>query len=83
MKHNTSRAPARPAVPVDLPSQVLHAARLICADLEDKPEAREQMRQEVLATPPELMADLLQALSRERLTRAKCLSNVPPKECNP
>lgn len=75
---------ASAAVPVALPSQVLEAARRICRDMGDSAAACESMKHEVLATPSHLLADLLAALSRPRLTRGAFLSHhAPAKECNP
>jgi len=75
---------ASAAVPAALPSQVLEASRRICSDMGDSAAAFEAMKHDVLATPPELLADLLAALSRPRLTRGAFLSHhAPAKECNP
>ena len=56
--------------PTPLQAQVLLAARRRCDDMGDSQAARDQMRREVLDTPPELLADLLTALSTVRVTRA-------------
>lgn len=58
--------------------QVLRAARRRCDEFGDGPEAREQMRADVVATPPELLPDLLVALTTVRFDRALFFSN--PKE---
>lgn len=50
--------------------QVLMAARRRCDDMQDGPEAREQMQRDVMDTPAEQLADLLTALSTVRITRA-------------
>lgn len=44
-------------------AEVLLAARRRCDDMQDGPAAREQMKREVLATPAELLGDLLAALT--------------------
>ena len=59
--------------------QALRAARVRCDEFGDGPEAREQMRAQVQATPPELLADLLAALSTVRITRADLLHQANPK----
>ena len=56
--------------PTPLQAQVLLAARRRCDDMADSQAGREQMRHEVLATPAELLADLLAALSTVRVSRA-------------
>jgi hypothetical protein len=53
-----------------LRSMVLQAARRRCDDVGDGPEARAAMKADVLATPPELLADLLTALTTLRYTRS-------------
>lgn len=58
--------------------QVLLAARRRCDDMQDGPEAREQMKAEVLDTPAELLGDLLAALSTVRITRADLSLPLPP-----
>ncbi len=75
---------ASAAVPAALPSQVLEAGRRICRDMGDSAAAIEAMKHDVLATPPELLADLLAALTRPRLARGAFFSHhAPAKECNP
>lgn len=77
-------APAAQRSASPLRSPVLQAASRACRDFEDGPAARDDMKREVLATQPELLADLLQALSRERIHRADFLSTATPsKESNP
>lgn len=68
-----------------LQAQVLLAARRRCDDMGDSQAAREQMKREVLATPLELLADLLTALSTVRITRADFFqtTTTDQKECNP
>lgn len=91
MKKQATRPQARPAVPdsgrkvTPLLNCVLQAARRRCDDFQDGPKAREQMRLDVMATPPELLADLLVALSAVRTPRTEFLSHptTTQKECNP
>ncbi|AVO48536.1 hypothetical protein C6568_04090 [Melaminivora suipulveris] len=45
--------------------ELLAAAMRACDHWGDGPEAREQMRQDMLATPPRQRADLLEYLQRE------------------
>ena len=66
--------------PTPLQAQVLLAARRRCDDMGDSQAARDQMRREVLDTPPELLADLLTALSTVRVTRADLFHQTTPKE---
>lgn len=66
--------------PTPLQAQVLLAARRRCDDMGDSQAARDQMRREVLDTPPELLADLLTALSTVRVTRAALFHQTTPKE---
>lgn len=68
-----------------LMDSALQAAQRVCRDLADGQAARDQMKRDVLDTPPELLADLLQALSRERIHRADLLPNATPstKESKP
>lgn len=68
------------AMPRELPAKVLAAARVICDDFADAPQAREQMKADVLATPAELLPDLLRALNRERLTRRQFLRPILPRD---
>lgn len=77
-----SRAPHRMSPLMD---SALQAASRVCRDFEDSQAARDQMKRDVLDTPPELLADLLQAISRKRIHRADLLSNATPstKESNP
>ena len=49
--------------------QVLMAAHRRCNDMQDGPEACEQMQRDVLDTPTELLPDVLAALSTVRITR--------------
>lgn len=65
--------------------QVLQAARRRCDDMQDGPDAREQMRRDVMAMPAELLADLLTALSTVRITRADLFHPIPtqPERSNP
>ena len=65
--------------------QVQTAARRRCDDMQDGPEAREQMRREVLNTPRELLADLLTALSTVRITRTDLFQHTTtqPERSNP
>lgn len=58
--------------------QALRAARRRCDEFGDGPEAREQMRVQVQATPPELLPDLLVALTTVRFDSA--LLFPQPKE---
>ncbi|MDA8444789.1 hypothetical protein [Paracidovorax valerianellae] len=51
-------------------AEVLLAARRRCDDMQDGTAAREQMKREVLATPAELLGDLLAALTEARAMRA-------------
>lgn len=84
-EHQAGRAVAGAARRMSpLMDLTLQAAHRVCRDLADGPAAREQMKRDVSDTPPELLADLLQALSRERIHRADFLSNATPsKESNP
>lgn len=66
-----------------LQAQVLVAARLRCDDMGDSQAARDQMKREVLATPAELLPDLLIALSSVRISRADLFTTNHPKECTP
>ena len=66
--------------PTPLQAQVLLAARRRCDDMGDSQAARDQMRREVLDTPPELLADLLTAFSTVRVTRADLFHPTTPKE---
>lgn len=62
-------------------SLALQAARRRCDDMQDGPEAREAMKRDVLATPAELLPDLLAALSTPRIDRALFLPpTTEPKE---
>lgn len=85
MKKQATRPQARPAVAAagrkvtPLLAQVLQAARRRCDDMADSPEAREQMKREVLDTPPALLVDLLTALSTVRITRADLISPTTPE----
>jgi hypothetical protein len=65
--------------------QVLMAARRRCDDMQDGPEAREQMQRDVLDTPAELLADLLTALSTVRITRTDLFhpTTTKPERSNP
>ncbi|NMM75534.1 hypothetical protein B2J88_11845 [Rhodococcus sp. SRB_17] len=80
MKNQATRRQARTAVPdasrnaTPLLAQVLQAARRRCDDMQDCTAARDQMERDVLDTPPELLADLLTALSTVRITRADLIS---------
>ncbi len=81
----TTAAQARSGMPENaspLRRQVLMAARRRCDDMQDGPEAREQMQRDVMDTPAELLADLLAALSTVRITRADLalpISNKPER----
>lgn len=66
--------------PTPLQAQVLLAARRRCDDMGDSQAARDQMRREVLDTPPELLADLLTAISTVRVTRADLFHPTTQKE---
>jgi len=57
--------------------QVQLAARRRCDGMQDGLAAREQMRIDVLATPAELLPDLLAALSTVRITRADLFLPIP------
>ena len=59
--------------------QALRAAGKRCDEFGDGPEAREQMHADVVATPPELLPDLLVALTTARFDRALFFSNQPEK----
>lgn len=63
--------------PTPLQAQVLLPARRRCDEMADSQASREQMRREVLATPAELLADLLTALSTVRVTRADLFHPTP------
>lgn len=61
--------------------EVLLASRRRCDDMHDGPEARDAMQRDVLATPAELLPDLLAAFSIERIDRALLLiPTTEPKE---
>jgi hypothetical protein len=47
----------------DSTAQLVEAAMRCCDHWQDSPAAREQMRQDVIGTPPHLRADLLQHLT--------------------
>jgi hypothetical protein len=68
------------AKPASLRAQVLLAARKRCDDMQDGPEAREQMKRDVLETPVELLADLMAAFSSARVMRADFPTTNPPQE---
>lgn len=82
-KNPTAAAQARRGVattdlkPSPLLLSVLHAARRRCDAMGDGPDALADMKRDVLATPPELLPDLLQALATECVRRADLLS-IPP-----
>ncbi|RYF02264.1 MAG: hypothetical protein EOO32_00780 [Comamonadaceae bacterium] len=65
--------------------QVLQAARRRCDDMQDGTEAREEMKRAVMATPTELLPDLLAALSTVRINRADLFLPIPtqPERSNP
>lgn len=63
-----------------LRAQVLLAARRRCDDMQDSQAARDQMKREVMATPAELLADLLTAISSVRVLRADFPTTNPPQE---
>ena len=71
--------------PTPMQAQVLLAARRRCDDMGDSQAARDQMKREVLATPAELLPDLLAALTTVRITRADLFhpTTTNRKECNP
>lgn len=52
-----------------LRAQVLMAASRRCDDMQDSQQARDQMEREVMETPAELLADLLNAFSTVRVLR--------------
>lgn len=83
MKKETTSRQVRSAVPArgnagrtDLPlfALVMRAAAQVCDAFGDSPEARVQMKRDVQTTPPELLPDLLQALTHERPPRARAIS---------
>lgn len=54
-------------------AELLEAAMRVCDAWDDGPDAREQMRQDVLATPPYLRVELLEHLDGSaRTTAANC-----------
>lgn len=61
-------------------SLALQAARRRCDDMQDGPEAREAMKRDVLATPAELLPDLLAALSTPRIDRALLLPTTTERK---
>ena len=71
-RHTTqNRRPPEAAKASALRAQVLMAASRRCADMQDSQPARDEMKREVMATPPELLADLLIALSTVRVLRTE------------
>lgn len=64
-----------------LTSQALNLAMHACDQWGDSPAAREQMRCDVMATPPHLMADLLEHLQQTYSpAEALLLKPVPPAD---
>ena len=59
-----------------LRAQVLAAARQRCQEMNDGPQAREEMKRDVLQTPAELLPGLLQALSSVRIDSALLISTT-------
>ena len=91
MKKKTSSRQASSAEPArgsaaraDLPlfAMVMRAAAQVCDAFGDSPDARAAMKRDVQTTPPELLPDLLKALTQERPQRAKAISPTdrPPTQ---
>ena len=64
-------------------SQALTAAMSACDQWGDSPAAREQMRRDVLATPPHLMADLLEHLQQAYRGRGSFLEGCRTGNSHP
>ena len=83
-KETTSRQARSNADRTDLPlfALVMRAAAQVCDAFNDSPEARAEMKRDVQTTPPELLPDLLQALTQERPQRARAVSPTdrPPTQ---
>lgn len=74
------RMAADEAKPASLRAQVLLMARRRCDDMQDGPEARAQMKRDVMETPVELLPDLMTVFSGVRMVRADFPAPNPPQE---